>query len=240
MCRTSPPFSTNRSISPPAQACIARGVFERPPKRGLRYVAFSDPSGGSNDAFTLAIAHAEADSLIVDCIREVRPPFSPESVVSEFAQLLKTYRISRVMGDRYAGEWPRDQFRKCGIAYEPSAKPKSGLYRDMLPLLNSRRCELLDNARLIAQITTLERRTARGGRDSIDHPLGAHDDVANCVAGALTSITEPRRKLRMGVFGYGGPVIEVDVTGGARVGDEPARIRWVTVDEASAGAAKGP
>jgi hypothetical protein len=26
---------------------------------------------------------------------------------------------------------------------------------------------------------------ARGGRDSIDHPQGGHDDIANCVAGAV-------------------------------------------------------
>jgi hypothetical protein len=32
---------------------------------------------------------------------------------------------------------------------------------------------------------SLERRTSRGGRDSIDHAPGAHDDVANAVAGAL-------------------------------------------------------
>jgi hypothetical protein len=31
----------------------------------------------------------------------------------------------------------------------------------------------------------LERRTARSGKDSIDHPPGAHDDVANAVAGVL-------------------------------------------------------
>jgi hypothetical protein len=31
----------------------------------------------------------------------------------------------------------------------------------------------------------LERRTARGGKDSIDHAPGAHDDLANCVAGSL-------------------------------------------------------
>jgi hypothetical protein len=29
----------------------------------------------------------------------------------------------------------------------------------------------------------LEWRTARGGRDSIDHAPGAHDDLANAVAG---------------------------------------------------------
>jgi hypothetical protein len=31
----------------------------------------------------------------------------------------------------------------------------------------------------------LERRTARGGRDSIDHAPGGHDDLANAVAGAV-------------------------------------------------------
>ena len=35
------------------------------------------------------------------------------------------------------------------------------------------------------QFTSLERRISRGGRDSIDHPPGAHDDIANAVAGAL-------------------------------------------------------
>jgi hypothetical protein len=62
---------------------------------------------------------------------------------------------------------------------------KSDIYRDALPLLNSRRCQLLDIRRLITQLHGLERRTARGGKDSIDHGPGAHDDVANAVAGAI-------------------------------------------------------
>jgi hypothetical protein len=62
--------------------------------------------------------------------------------------------------------------------------PKSDLYRNLLPLLNSRRVQLLDDRRLISQLHGLERRTARGGRDSIDHAPGQHDDVANSVAGA--------------------------------------------------------
>ncbi len=53
----------------------------------------------------------------------------------------------------------------------------------MLPLLNSCRIDLLDNARLIAQLCALERRTARGGKDSIDHPPNGHDDLCNVVAG---------------------------------------------------------
>jgi hypothetical protein len=51
--------------------------------------------------------------------------------------------------------------------------------------LNSRKVQLLDDRRLISQLHGLERRTARGGRDSIDHGPGAHDDIANAVAGAL-------------------------------------------------------
>jgi hypothetical protein len=44
---------------------------------------------------------------------------------------------------------------------------------------------LLDSDRLVQQLMSLERRTARGGKDSIDHAPGTHDDVANAVAGAL-------------------------------------------------------
>jgi hypothetical protein len=90
-----------------------------------------------------------------------------------------------VTGDRYAGEWPREQFAKHGIAYMPSERTKSDIYRDVLPLLTSGRVELLDDARLIGQLGGLERRTARGGRDSIDHAPGGHDDVANSASGAI-------------------------------------------------------
>jgi hypothetical protein len=61
-------------------------------------------------------------------------------------------------------------------------------------LLNSGRVELLDHPRLHAQLLSLERRTARGGKDSIDHPPNGHDDLANAVAGALVATvgaTEP-------------------------------------------------
>jgi hypothetical protein len=37
---------------------------------------------------------------------------------------------------------------------------------------------------MINQFVSLERRVGRG-RASIDHPPGQHDDVANCVAGAI-------------------------------------------------------
>jgi len=167
-------------------AAIVPDRHELPPMSGAAYVGFVDPSGGSADSMTLAIAHRDRDDRgVLDVVREVRPPFSPDSVCEEFAAVCKSYGVRRVTGDRYAGEWPRERFRAHGVDYEPAERPKSDLYRDFLPLLNARRAELLDLPRLASQLCALERRTARGGKDSIDHPPGAHDDVANAVAGAL-------------------------------------------------------
>ena len=176
------------------EACVAPGVFERPYVGGVKYSAFVDPSGGGSDSFCLAIGHKEGDGAVLDVLRERKRPqggsLSPEAVVDEFAALLKQYRISRVTGDRYAGQWPRERFQKCGIRYEPTTMSKSDIYRDFLPLLNGTRADLLDNERLINQLVGLERRTARGGRDSIDHAPGTHDDVANVTAGVLTSLIQ--------------------------------------------------
>ena len=167
------------------RACIAPGLRERAPERRLRYWGFVNPSGGSNDSMTLAIAHKEGSTVILDAIREVRPPFSPEATVEEFANLLRAYRCTSVHGDRYAGQWPREQFRRHGVLYELAEYSKSDLYQAVLPLINSRGIDLLDNDRMLHQLVGLERRTARGGRDFIDHPRGAHDDAANAVAGAI-------------------------------------------------------
>ena len=89
-----------------------------------------------------------------------------------------------MQSDKYAGSWVVESLAAQGIRCEQSAEPKSSLYTNLLPLLNSNRIELLDHPRLVAQLCGLERRTTRGGRDSIDHAPGGHDDLANAVAGA--------------------------------------------------------
>jgi hypothetical protein len=175
-------------------AAVVSGRYELSPVSGVLYAGFCDPSGGSSDSMTLAIAHITDGVAVLDCVREVKPPFSPENVTRDFAAALKSYGLSTVSGDRYEGEWPREQFRKAGVQYLISDKAKSDLYRDLLPLMNSRKVELLDIPRLASQLCGLERRTARGGRDSIDHGPGAHDDIVNSAAGALLSAL--RRSLR--------------------------------------------
>ncbi|EKS40409.1 hypothetical protein [Afipia clevelandensis] len=173
------------------EACISEGIRERAPEQGVNYSAFVDPAGGSGkDSFTLAIAHKDKKTGmgVLDCIREVKPPFSPEQVAQDFAATLKSYGITKALSDKFAGAFPVEAFKRNSITLEQSAKPKSDLYRDFLPLLNSKRVDLLDHPRLVAQLSSLERRTARSGKDSIDHAPSAHDDVANVVAGALTNI----------------------------------------------------
>jgi hypothetical protein len=168
------------------ESCIG-SYYEMAPAAGTSYYAFTDPSGGSDDSFTLSISHRDGERVVVDAVREVRPPLSPAAVIAEFVPLLRSYRCHRVTGDRYGGEFPREQFRKRGITYNVSERVKSDIYVDFLPLLNSGRVMLPRNDRLLRQLCSLERTTARGsGRDNIDHPRGSgmHDDVANCVAGA--------------------------------------------------------
>jgi hypothetical protein len=154
---------------------------------GIGYVAFVDPSGGSSDSMTMAIAHMEGDCAVLDLAVERRPPFSPDNVTKEFTDTLKSYGITTVRGDRYGGMWPRERFAAHGIDYMTSDKVKSDIYLTLLPLLNSGRVELLDDMRLVAQLCSLERRTARGGKDTIDHPPKSHDDLINAAAGAIVT-----------------------------------------------------
>lgn len=164
------------------------------------YFAFCDPSGGSSDSLALAIAHWEKPAaaevyramtgqpppgkVVLDYLGEWRAPFDTEEVTTQAASVLKGYGLYRVMGDRYGGEWPAAGFRRKGIDYVLAEDHKSAIYSAFLPLLNSGQVELLDQPRLKAQLLDLDRRVARGGRESIDHPSGGHDDVANVVAGA--------------------------------------------------------
>jgi hypothetical protein len=119
-------------------------------------------------------------------VREFKPPFSPENVVAELAGVLRSYGLSEVTGDAYSGEFVRELFRGNGVSYKVSKKSKSEIYINLLPMLNSDRVALLDHPKMVAQLCGLERRTTRGtGRDIVDHPPNAHDDLINAAAGAL-------------------------------------------------------
>ena len=160
-------------------------------------MAFVDPSGGVGDSFALAIAHAEGDDVVLDCVHERRAPLSPDAAVEEFVGLLRPYRVREVVGDRYSEELIRERFRAHGIGYAVTPWTKSQLYGEMLPLLTSHlQPTRSGGGRPGCSMTrasspnslSLERRTGGSGKDSISHPRDGHDDVANACAGGLVHV----------------------------------------------------
>ncbi len=184
-----------------AESCVVEARHSLPPLEEFSYCAFADPSGGRGDSFTLAIAHRESEEhpVVIDVVREVRPPFSPETVVAELVPLLRMYDCREVSGDRYAAGFVVDAFAKHDVVYVASELTKSALYIELLALINSGGVELPDHPKLLTQLCSLERRTARSGRDSIDHPRKAHDDLANCVAGAAWLASQGRASGDLGI-----------------------------------------
>ena len=101
--------------------------------------------------------------------------------------------MSEVTGDKFAAGFTVEAFNKCGVNYRYSDRSTSDYYSGLLPILNSRRCQLLDNKRLASQLCSLERRSARGGaKDSISHPPLGHDDLAAAVAGLMVRLVGQR------------------------------------------------
>ncbi len=197
------------------EAVVVPGRYELPKVEGADYHAFCDPSGGRQDSMTLAIGHRDAvGHVILDVLREARPPFTPGSVVAEFSDLLKGFGICSARADRYAGEWVTSAFRNHGISIEASEFTASEIYVNFLPLVANGSVELLDIKRLTAQFTGLERRTRSGGRDLVDHYAGGHDDLAVAAAGACVMAAK-----NSGAAGYEGCPAEDDddEDGGVRI-----------------------
>jgi len=167
-------------------AVTVPGRYELPRITEGGYFGFLDPSGGRNDSFTLAIAHRDpwGGRVILDVLRERRPPFKPKEVVAEFSDTLKSFGLTLASADKYAGEWVPEAFREHGIIVTAAPMSASELYLNFLPLISNGTAELLDSKRLRSQLAGLERRTRSGGKDLITHYPGGHDDLANAAAGA--------------------------------------------------------
>jgi Terminase large subunit, ATPase domain len=178
--------------------------LELPPRGGVRYVAFVDPSGGRGDSFTLCIGHregnpyvADAARFVADVVRARHPPFSPPEVVAEFSLLLKDYKLNTVTGDNYSAAWCETAFRNLGIRYVRSEKPKSAIYLESLPLWTRGAISIPDMPRLLRELRLLERRTHRSGKDSVDHGKSGHDDLANALCGCAVNCIQPKSSYSM-------------------------------------------
>jgi hypothetical protein len=165
--------------------------LELAPRAGKYYRAFTDPSGGRHDAFTLCIGHLEGEQFIADCIRSARPPFDPFEVTKDYARLCRDYRVFEIVGDKYAAEWVAQSFRDAGMRYRQEVRSKSDLYLEALPLFTRGLIALPDHAALIRELRLFERATHKGGRDSVDHPRNGSDDLANALTGCAVIACKP-------------------------------------------------
>lgn len=169
------------------EAAVVPGRKELPYAPVVPYSAFVDSSGGRHDAMVLAIAHRDTErKRVLDRLVIVAPPFSPETVVQSFADVVRSFGLRSVTGDRYGAEWVAEAFKRYGIRYDAAELDKSGIYCEIAPEFAQRRVQLLDVPRLTTELRLLERRPRAGGRgDSVDHPPRGSDDAANAACGAL-------------------------------------------------------
>ncbi len=168
-------------------ACTDVGCAERPRLEDVGYYAFCDMAGGSgSDAAALCVAHHEKGSVIVDKVVARKPPFSPESVVAGFCDVLREYGIGEVVGDRFSGLFAPESFQRHGVAYKQSEHPARVLFGALLPLLNSERIRLVDDKVANTEICRLERKVTPAGNTMIQAPPREHDDRAVCIAGAAS------------------------------------------------------
>jgi hypothetical protein len=178
--------------------CVDVGVTERPPKRGNDYVALFDAATGSGkDSAAVCIGHIEAgtERVMIDAIRERKPPYSPEQIAKEFSALIRSYNISNVLADHFGGAAIAEQFLKWNVTidHQPGAPPKSEMYLAGIQTFNSARAGMLDDDVGIDQICSLVRKNQSGGRPLIDAEKGGHDDRANVVCGVIWMLLEKPR-----------------------------------------------
>jgi hypothetical protein len=166
------------------ESCVIPGRVELLPIRGLAYRSFDDPMGGKGDAWAKTIAHRQGDKVVIDCLRIWNPGMSVHDIAKESSEVGKLYGLVNTVGDNYAGEWPKEAFATHGVTYEQCEKSKSDLYLAAIPLMSSKRIELLHSDLMLKQFRRLERKRGRGGKDSIQDG-GRHDDLANSIVGAV-------------------------------------------------------
>jgi hypothetical protein len=161
--------------------------LELPPREGVIYFCFVDMGGGRHDASTVAIVHVEGEGdnrrYVADVVRGRRG--DPAAAVHEFVELARQYHCSVITGDNYAAEWVAGSFREAGCEYHQSKLVRSELYLAGLPLFTRGVVGIPNLAQLLRELRLLERRTARSGRDTVDHGVGGSDDYANALFGAL-------------------------------------------------------
>lgn len=224
-------------------AVVQRGVHELAPERGRSYHAHLDAATGSGeDSAALAVAFHDGTRAVLAAARRWTPPFSPASMAAEAAIVLRRYGVGTTTIDAFAPGLVADLLRREGVTARPAGRDTSTAFVDLLAVINSDQCRLLDEPALLGELSRLERKPGSSGRDRVGHPPRGHDDVAAAAAFAITNVTrsEAKGELSLLFAGSSSPIelamLEVSVeslrarlAGGARAAAASLRTAGVAV-----------
>lgn len=170
--------------------CRVSGQMSIPYQAGNQYHAFVDMSGGKKDSHSLAISHREkSGKIIIDVTREIipSPKVKPSDVCKDFAGILKSYNLTKAVGDSYGAQWVVESFSKENITLEKAESNSSEIYLDCIGPFSDRQVSLPDDDRLLGQLKALMRRIVPGGKDKVLSGKSdrSHSDLSNAVCGSI-------------------------------------------------------
>ena len=132
------------------RACVSSGVYERAPIPGVSYCSIRRSSRWQrcrqHDDGIGHIDHAK-QIVIIDAIRERKPPFSPEQVTSNLLPCCSNITSPKSLATATPAVFRQSNLASsaCSMNRVPS---RADLYVDLLPMINSCSIALLDNAKL--------------------------------------------------------------------------------------------
>jgi len=160
--------------------------LELPPREGIDYWAFTDTAGGSGkDSYALSIGHVEDGRVIIDLVRSQPPPFDPDAQTKTYCELLRRYRVNRIQGDRFSGDWCARSHQRHGVYYEKCERPKNEIYLECESPVNCGLVELPPMDSLVHQLKLLVRTPRSGTKDKVDTAGGQPEDEANVCCGVI-------------------------------------------------------
>lgn len=156
---------------------------------GHWFVWVRRPACRTTQSIDLRLLDRRPDAAITSLIPSLSCPSCRPN--APFAELVRLSQSS-VAEEIYAESAEARRKARDSVRAE-RATQKTPYTRICCPKLNSRSIRLLDIARSINQLAALERRTSRGGKDTIDHPPGGHDDLGNVIAGVAACVMNQSR-----------------------------------------------
>jgi hypothetical protein len=181
-------------------ACVERGIEERPPVEGVRYICAVDPAF-KGDMFAVSFAHGEERGrdklprLVLDACTAWKASrggsLDVETCIADVAALCEEYNVTTVYTDQHgypALENAFERLTNLTLIERPwtSSGPegKAVKFRAVRDAMVSRRVRLLDNRDLLRQFHSIQGELLRSGGERIEARAG-HDDMVDATVLAL-------------------------------------------------------